>query len=173
MHIHHRFGVHVQAVQQGSQWAENHVWVYELIPPGARQSPRVRGGRGKKPCRLHPGKSLSGDRAAPDYSNVEYISNERVWKRYQCYYLTLLASFLLDQHTLTHHWIPSLDHNSPEQVPSREHQTWWSVASTTQRGCIIASKMAFHVTRAKLFCFCFFKPWLWSSQTFHSCLSCC
>lgn len=25
MHIHDRFGVHVQAVQQGSQWAEDHV----------------------------------------------------------------------------------------------------------------------------------------------------
>lgn len=170
MHIHHRFGVHVQAVQQGSQWAENHVRVYELIPPGARQSPCVRGGRGKKPCGLHPGKTLSGDRAAPDYNNVAYISNERVWKRYQRYHLTLLASFLLDQHTLTHHCKPSLGHISPQQVPSREHQTWWSVASTTQGGCTVASNMAFHVTRAK---FVFFKPSLWSSQTFHSCLSCC
>lgn len=52
----HRFGMHVQALQQGSKWTEDNVWVYEFIPTGARQSPCVRGGRGKEPCWLHPGK---------------------------------------------------------------------------------------------------------------------
>lgn len=55
----HRFGVHVQAVQPGSQRAEDHVWVHERIPTRAGEGAGVRGGRREEPCGLHPGTNIS------------------------------------------------------------------------------------------------------------------